>query len=51
MILEHAVLQVKPGTQAEFTDTFDRARAEGVASLEATGGHAAAGGAAGRMRA
>ena len=27
MILEHAVLQVKPGTQAEFTDTFDRARA------------------------
>jgi heme-degrading monooxygenase HmoA len=27
VILEHAVLQVKPGTQAEFTDTFDRARA------------------------
>jgi len=27
VILEHAVLQVKPGTQAEFTDTYDRARA------------------------
>ena len=26
MILEHAVLQVKPGTQTEFTEAFDRAR-------------------------
>jgi heme-degrading monooxygenase HmoA len=26
MILEHAVLQVKPGTQGEFTEAFDRAR-------------------------